>query len=377
MSEHRITILGGGPGGLALAQILRRHGVDCVVYEADVSAAARHQGGMLNINEHTGQKAIRLAGLYDEFQACVLTGADGVRLRGRDGRLLLDQIGDGSRPEIDRGRLRALFLEALAPDVVRWNMRVLHVEHDASGFRVHFADGSTHQAQILVGADGTWSRARPLVSAAKPTYSGVKFVEYRYLHSDREYPEVLDLIGHGLFFALEDERGFSGHREPEFELCVYAAAKVPEAWGCPSVTRQQVIDLFPGWNSAFHRALQRSDGEPTVRPLYALPVGHSWERVPGVTLLGDAAHVMSPFAGEGVNLALADAADLAEALLAYPADTEAAFAAYEAKMFSRAAESAAESAANLEIAFSAAGGQRFLEMFSGHLRGSRQPPGPP
>jgi 2-polyprenyl-6-methoxyphenol hydroxylase-like FAD-dependent oxidoreductase len=361
-----ITILGGGPGGLALARILEHHGVDCVVYEADLSAAARHQGGMLNINEDTGQKAIRLAGLYDEFRACVLTGADGVRLRGRDGRLLLDQMGDGSRPEIDRGRLRALFLQALTPDVVRWNMRVLHVDPDAKGFRVHFADGSTHHTQILVGADGTWSRARPLLTALKPAYSGVKFVEYRYLRSDREYPEVLDLIGHGLFFALADERGFAGHREPEFELCVYAAAKVPEAWGCPSVTRQQVIDLFPGWNPAFHRALQRSDGEPTVRPLYALPVGHRWERVPGVTLLGDAAHVMSPFAGEGVNLALADAADLAEALLAHPADTEAAFAAYEAKMFPRAAESAAESAANLEIAFAADGGQRFLEMFSDH-----------
>jgi 2-polyprenyl-6-methoxyphenol hydroxylase-like FAD-dependent oxidoreductase len=371
-----ITILGGGPGGLALALILKRHGVDCVVYEADVSASARHQGGMLNINEDTGQKAIKLAGLYDKFQARVLTGADGVRLRGRDGRLLLDQVGDGSRPEIDRGSLRALFLDALAPDVVRWNMRAMHVARDAMGFRVHFADGSTHHAPILIGADGSWSRARPLLTAVKPAYSGVKFVEYRYLHSDREYPEVADLIGHGLFFALEDERGFAGHREPESELCVYAAAKVPEAWGCPSVTRQQVLDLFAGWHPAFHRALQRSDGEPVVRPLYALPVGHRWERVSGVTLLGDAAHVMSPFAGEGVNLALADAADLAEALLAHPADTEAAFAAYEAKMFPRAAETAAESARNLEIAFSANGGQRFLDMFSSHSPGSSPPHGP-
>ena len=114
-----ITILGGGPGGLALAHILKRHGVDCVVFEADVSATARHQGGMLNINEDTGQRAIGLAGLYDEFQARVMTGGDGVRIRGRDGRMLLDRMGDGRRPEIDRGSLRDLFLEALAPDVVR------------------------------------------------------------------------------------------------------------------------------------------------------------------------------------------------------------------------------------------------------------------
>lgn len=360
-----ITILGAGPGGLILAHILKRHGIGCVVFEADASPSSRHQGGMLNINEGTGQRALKLAGLYEAFEARVLTGSDGVRIRGRDGSLLLDRLGDGARPEIDRGSLRAVFLEAIDPRVVRWNMCATRVARQGQGFQIAFSDGSTHYAQTLIGADGTWSRVRPLLSAVQPSYSGVKFVEYRYLHSHREYPEVLDLIGDGLFFALEDERGFLGHREPDYELCLYAAAKLPEAWGREPVTRQQVLELFPGWHPAFQRALQRSDGEPLVRAIYALPVGHRWERAPGATLLGDAAHVMSPFAGEGVNLALADAADLAQALISYPADTEAAFAAYEAKMFSRAEECAAESATNMEIAFSANGGQRFFEMFSG------------
>jgi 2-polyprenyl-6-methoxyphenol hydroxylase-like FAD-dependent oxidoreductase len=360
-----ITILGAGPGGLALAHILERNGVECIVYEADLSAKSRHQGGMLNINEDTGQRALKLAGLYDAFQARVLVGGDALRLRDRDGQLLLDAPGNGSRPEIDRGSLRELFLDAIDPKLVRWNTKVTRVDREESGFRLHLDDGSSARADTLIGADGAWSRARPLLTAEQPEYCGIKFVEYRYLDADRVYPEVLELIGDGLFFALADERGIVGHREPSSELCLYAAAKLPEDWGRHGLTRQQVIELFPGWNSSFHRALGRSDGELVVRALWALPAGHRWPRAPGVTLLGDAAHVMSPFGGEGVNLALTDAADLAEALLAHPRDTNAAFAAYEAKMFPRAARSAAISAANLEIAFSKDGGQRFLEMFTG------------
>ena len=360
-----ITILGAGPGGLVLATILRRRGIDCVVFEADVAANSRHQGGMLNINEDTGLRAIELAGLRDPFFARVLAGGDGVRLRDRDGRLLLDQSGDGSRPEIARGSLRQLFLDALDPGCVRWNMRVSTVERAGAGFRLHFANGATHQAQLLIGADGTWSRVRPLLSDVQPRYTGITFIEYRYLHADRAYPELLDLLGPGLFFALADERGIVGHREPDHELCLYAAAKLPEGWGQTGLTRAQVIEQFPDWHPAYHRALERSDGEPMVRALYALPVGHRWARLPGVTLLGDAAHVMSPFAGEGVNLALADAADLAEALLASPQDPEVALAMYEARMFPRAAQAAAASGLGQDIAFSATGGARFLAMFSG------------
>lgn len=358
-----ITILGGGPGGLLLAAILGRRGVACEVFEADDSPTSRHQGGMLNLNEGTGLRAIERAGLSDALKRRVLVGGDGVRVRGRDGAVRFEHPGDGRRPEIDRGGLRALLLDALDPGVVRWGRRVAGVSRDGDGFALRFADGAEHRAQTLVGADGAWSRARPLLTAERPSYCGVTFVELRYLHADRAHPEVLAMIGDGLFFALDDERGVMGHREPDHELCVYAAAKVPEGWGRGGVTRAELVALFEGWHPMFLRALAQSDGELVARPLYALPVGHRWARSQGVTLLGDAAHVMSPFAGEGVNLALTDAADLADALLAHPADREAALADYEATMFARAAESAAESAANLEVAFSPGGGERFVEMF--------------
>ena len=144
-------------------------------------------------------------------------------------------------------------------------------------------------------------------------------------------------------FALSDERGIFGHREPNNELCVYAALKVPADWSRQPISRDVLHQHFRGWHADFHKVLANSDGDLLPRSIWMLPEGHSWPRTPGVTLLGDAAHLMSPFAGEGANLAMIDGADLARAIIAHPNDIERAFAAYEATMFPRAREAAAES----------------------------------
>ncbi|WP_410609270.1 FAD-dependent oxidoreductase [Amycolatopsis sp. lyj-109] len=340
-----VTIIGAGLGGLVLARVLHLHGIPVEVYEADASADARRQGGMLDIHPWNGQPALEAAGLTEGFRKLVLPGRESSRVVDRHGTVLLDQPDDGTgeRPEVQRGELRQLLLDSLPPGTVHWGHKVTGVRAlGDGGHEVSLAGGRSFVARLLVGADGAWSKVRPLLSAAVPEYVGVSVVETFLFDGDTRHPAAAKVVGAGALYALAPGKGFVAHREGGGTLHTYAQLFKPQDWlaGADAATvTARVAEEFAGWAPELTALVTESDTPPVLRRLCTLPAGHRWDRVPGVTLLGDAAHLMPPN-GEGANLAMQDGAALGEALAAHPGDGETALAEYEAAMFARAAAEA-------------------------------------
>ncbi|OIJ68085.1 FAD-dependent oxidoreductase [Streptomyces mangrovisoli] len=352
MTTTHVTIVGAGLGGLTLARVLHVNGIPSTVYEAEASPAARGQGGMLDIHEHDGQRALRAAGLYDAFRGLILEGRQANRILAPDGTVLLDEPDDGSgrRPEVQRGALRRLLIDSLPDGTVRWGHKAAAARTLGDGrHEVTFADGSTAVTGVLVGADGAWSRVRPLLSDATPVYVGRSYVEIWLHDADTRHPAAAKTVGAGSLAALAPGKGIQAHRESGGTLHTYVALTEPLEWFAavdfadPAAAAARIAREFTGWAPELTALITEGDTAPVLRPLHTLPLGHRWERVPGATLLGDAAHLSAP-SGEGANLAMLDGAELGEALAAHPGDVEAALAAYEERLFPRGAQAGAEAA---------------------------------
>ncbi|MER5430139.1 NAD(P)/FAD-dependent oxidoreductase [Streptomyces sp. NPDC002588] len=368
-----VTIIGAGLGGLMLARVLHVHGITATVYEAEASATARTQGGMLDIHEDNGQPALQAAGLTDEFRGLVLEGRQSTRVLDGDGAVLFDQSDDGTggRPEVLRGELRQMILGSLPAGTVRWGHKVSGTRALGEGrHEVTFADGTTVTTSLLVGADGAWSRVRPLLSDATPEYIGMSSVEIYLFDSDTRHPASAKAVGGGSLFALAPGKGLLAHREKGGTLHTYVMLARPRDWFTDidftdSVRATALIaQEFHGWAPELTALITDGDTAPVLRPLFALPVEHRWERVPGVTLLGDAAHLALPN-GEGANLAMYDAAELGKALAAHPDDMETALTEYEQAMFPRSAAAATEGTYVHDMLYGDDAPHGLINMFTG------------
>ncbi|MFZ4831603.1 FAD-dependent oxidoreductase [Rouxiella sp. Mn2063] len=376
---YPFVIVGAGLGGLTLARILQKHGMAVVIFEADIARDARGQGGSLDMHVESGQLALREAGLENAFRAIARPEGQGLRIVDKAGLVYWQESADPSstpdnfeRPEVDRAKLRDLLLDSLHPGTVRWGHKLTASEIAVSGGHLlHFDNGLRIHAGTLVGADGAWSRVRALLSDVNPHYTGVSFVEIGIPDAEHRHPEIAEMVGLGSFCALSDNKGLMAQRNGDGRIRIYIALRLPEEalaalnlpLDQPEEARNALLALFSDWATHLTNLIRVCDDSFQLRPINMLPVGLTWRSRPDVTVIGDAAHLMSPFAGEGANLAMLDAVELARAVLNAD-DYAEAISIYEAKMFAYSKPAAEQSDANLDLCISEDGAKQMAALMN-------------
>ncbi|KAK1987779.1 hypothetical protein LZ30DRAFT_615130 [Colletotrichum cereale] len=386
-----IAIIGAGPCGLTFARLLETKNIDYVVFERDVNSSPNpmYQGGTLDLHPSSGQQAIKKAGLFEEFKKLARWDATRLVIQNSDCTLSARVGETRDAPEIDRFQLRQLLLESIPPHKVHWDHGVRSIERDRNSnsetprMTVNFANqNSISGFRLVVGADGAWSKVRPLITPVKPEYSGKLFIEGRISQTNPSYASALELSGPGNMMATGHGRLLIVQQVADGSYRVYMGLEAPESvihtifdLGNTEATREKLLssaefykDFAPGLRQFI------ADAEGPFRPwlLHRMPVASlAWARVPGVTLLGDAAHVSTPFVGEGVNLAMHDALQLAQSiekhcsgpkgdLLEESDKIEQALTEYETEMFERAQDHVRRCMLSEDVFFAENGAQLLI-----------------
>ena len=135
-------------------------------------------------------------------------------------------------------------------------------------------------------------------------YTGICFIDATISDIENRFPSLSAAAGPGSVVSLAHNKAIITQRQSHGYLRIYAAVRVPQSWSTSfKPTRDAVLNLYSdGWSSDLLDFLRSYDESSLVlRKIHALPVPTTWETHPGLTLIGDAAHLMSPFAGEGIH----------------------------------------------------------------------------
>ena len=364
-----IAIVGGGPGGLMLGLLLQRQGFSFTIYERGYQNMHSDRGGSLDIHDDSGQLPLKVAGIFENFRKHARYEGEDTRIVNKDGEILYDEDaeGEGNRPEIDRGKLCDIIMEQIHPENIKYGFKFEKlIQRDNGEVELVFENGTTVMTNLVIGADGAFSQIRSYLTNAKPEYTGISMIE---MNSDEnEHPDLLKFNKNGKLIGLGGDQAILGQRNGDGRIMAYISfktkyEKLDEYRNLSLDTlKERLLAEYSDWDSELKNYIAYSYDDIKFRRIYKLPIGLTWATQPNITIIGDAAHLMSPFAGEGVNMALYDAYLLAESFKNFNNLTEV-LKVYEQQMFEITKIHAKESQDNLEIFFSENGAEKMTQFF--------------
>lgn len=364
-----IAIVGAGPGGLMLGLLLQRQGFSFTIYERGYQNMHSDRGGSLDIHDDSGQLPLKVAGIFENFRKHARYEGEDTRIVNKDGEILYDEDaeGEGNRPEIDRGKLCDIIMEQIHPENIKYGFKFEKlIQRDNGEVELVFENGTTVMTNLVIGADGAFSQTRSYLTNAKPEYTGISMIE---MNSDEnEHPDLLKFNKNGKLIGLGGDQAILGQRNGDGRIMAYISFKTKyeklDEYRKLSLDalKERLLAEYSDWDSELQNYIAYSYDDIKFRRIYKLPIGLTWATQPNITIIGDAAHLMSPFAGEGVNMALYDAYLLAESFKNFNNLTEV-LKVYEQQMFETTKVHAKESQDNLEIFFSENGAEKMAQFF--------------
>src|SRR5690606_40405108 len=138
------------------------------------------------------------------------------------------------RPEIDRGVLRNILLESLQPETVVWDSQYVSMEEQNEGWLLHFKNGNSVYADIVIGADGANSRIRPYITNIKAFYSCITMLEVNIYDAKNVAPNISGLLNGGKILAFGNKKNILMGQKSNGEIGYYASFKADESWAANS-----------------------------------------------------------------------------------------------------------------------------------------------